>query len=326
MNKKSIIYFLFLACVIGGIAYFVLNAKLNTKNKENIQSRIITYPIEKLIEQNDIEALEILSKEGNSKAISYLEKHSKAKKQREAENLFETASLMFEKGEINQTSISLLGLAANNGLAKARFMLANISLVGMDGIDGQDFYTAKQQYEILATSANPHTYSSHGALSLIYFNGLGTKVDIKKAKYHLNELLEYGKKNNIFLLNNAFFLERYQTLSNMGNKDAEQLMKELKVPIIDNIDIKDKVFLKKEWAEKEAKNNNPIALYNLAIISGMELKYDRAVDYAEQAIKYHLPLQYKQSLLNTFRNYAKMGNKKSRDFAMKLSQKILDNK
>ncbi|MBF0784284.1 hypothetical protein E4T80_02170 [Muribacter muris] len=324
MYKKKIVYFLFFIFTISGIAYFMLNIKLDTKNKKSIQNKIITYPVEKLIEQNDIEALELLAKEGNPKAISYLEKQAKAKKQRETEQLFETASLMFNKGEI-QTSMTYLRMAAHNGHFQARFMLANTSFIG---IDGQDFYTAKQQYEILAASINPYTYDSHAVLSLIYFNGLGTKVDIKKSKYHLNTLLEYSKKNNFLdIYNNAFFtFDRYQALSNMGNKNAEKLMKELKVPIIDTVDIENKIYLKKEWSEKEAKNNNPIALYNLAMISGLELKYDQAVDYAEQAIKYHLPLQYKQSLLKIFRDYAKIGNKKSREFAMKLSQNILDNK
>ena len=60
----------------------------------------------------------------------------------------------------------------------------------------------------------------------------------------------------------------------------------------------------------------------MAVIAGLEMRYDESVEYAKNAIQNGLDIEEQRKLLNMFRTYARLGNQKSMNFSKELSSKL----
>ena len=188
-------------------------------------------------------------------------------------------------------------------------------------MDKPKFYDARKQAEILIKSPNKYQNDAYSMLFIIYFNGLDTEQNIKKAKEMLSSLLE---KNNS--ADTAIYM--LQTQAKVGNVKAINLLKELNIPLPKlqyDEPFLAPIYTYKEWAEKEALNNNPTAYHYLTTIAGVEMRFDDAVKYAKKAIENGIGINEQRGFLDMFRTYSSGGNLKSIEFSKKLSAILTKN-
>lgn len=313
------------------MAYLIHQNIMEKKKSDAIQSRIINNSVQTLIQRNDIEALTILAKEKNEDALAYLQKKAKdeaemrarAEEKARMENAklyFEIANSMLERKQDPKTvreAKLYLFLSSDAGYLDATNMLCYMSLIGI--AQEQNFYEAKNECERLAKTPNKNQAFAYETLAMIYFNGLGVDPDLEKAKQMLSS---YLKLTHDYKESGAILALQIQAKS--GHKKAPILLKELNIPLPNLYEIIDtpQIYLSQNWAEKEALNNNPKALHYLAIIAGLEMRYDKSVEYAKKAIQNGLNIEEQRKLLNMFRRYARIGNQKSIEFSKELSSKL----
>lgn len=331
MNTKKIVGIIISILIASIMAYFIHQNIMEKKKSDAIQSRIINNSVQTLIQRNDIEALTILAKEKNKYALAYFEKKAKDEAEMRARNEakarmenaklnFETANSMLERKQDPKTvgeAKLYLSLSSEAGYLDATNMLCRMNLIGI--AQNQNFYEAKSECERLAKTSNKNQATAYELLAIIYFNGLGVDPDLEKAKQMLSS---YLKLTNDYKESGAILI--LQAQAKAGHKKALKFLKELDIPLPNLYEIIDipQIYLSQDWAKKEALNNNPKALHYLAIITGLEVRYDESVEYAKKAIQNGLNIEEQRKLLNMFRTYAKLGNQKSMEFSKELSLKL----
>lgn len=333
MDKRKLTGIIISLIIIFSMMYVVHQSKMDGIKNDDIQNRIINNSIETLIQKNDIEALTVLAKENNSRAKTYLEEKAKKEAEIKAKNEaqarkerakidLDIAKSMLERKTAPDTireAKLYLSNASEQGFLEATNMLAKINLIGIG--QNQNFDDARKQFEILIKSPNKYQNEAYSMLFIIYFNGLGTEQDIKKAKEMLSALLE--KHNSA---DTAIYM--LQTQAKLGNVEAINLLKELNIPLpklqYDELFLSP-VYTYKEWAEKEALNNNPTAYHYLTTIAGIEMRFDDAVKYAKKAIENGIGINEQRGFLDMFRTYSSGGNLKSIEFSKELSAILTKN-
>lgn len=333
MDNRKLTGIIISLIITFSMVYAIHQNKMEERKNDDIQNRIISNSIETLIQKNDIEALTVLAKENNSRAKTYLEEKAKkeaeikakneaqARKERAKIDLDIARSMLERKTDPDTIREAKLYLsnASEQGFLEATNMLAKINLIGIG--QNQNFDEARKQFEILIKSSNKYQNEAYSMLFIIYFNGLGTEQDIKKAKEMLSALLE--KHNSA---DTAIYM--LQTQAKVGNIKAINLLKELNIPLpklqYDEFFITP-IYTQKEWAEKEALNNNPTAYHYLASIAGVEMRVDDAVEYAKKAVKSGIGINEQRGFLDMFRTYSRGGNFKATEFSKELSATLTKN-
>ncbi|MDU1234948.1 hypothetical protein [Haemophilus parainfluenzae] len=331
MDIKKTIGIIISILIASMMAYLIHQNIIEKKKSDAIQSRIINNSVQTLIQRNDIEALTILAKEKNEYALAYLQKKAKDEAEMRArteekarmENAklnFEIANSMLERKQDPKTvreAKLYLSLSSDAGYLDATNMLCRMNLLGI--AQEQKFYEAKNECERLVKTPNKNQAVAYDLLAMIYFNGLGVDSDLEKAKQMLSSYLKltHDHKNSGAIL-------MLQAQAKGGHKKAPTFLKELNIPLPNLYEIIEtpQIYLYQDWAEKEALNNNPKAFHYLAVIAGLEMRYDESVEYAKNAIQNGLDIEEQRKLLNMFRTYARLGNQKSMNFSKELSSKL----
>lgn len=144
---------------------------------------------------------------------------------------------------------------AHEGKLEDQLNLGYMYLYGTNGV-GQDFAKAFEYYEMAANQNDPVALNNLGSL---YFNGIGTKVDLKKAVELFSKSAELGNDNAA--VNLAFIHLKGGVKSQGRNKIAVALFK------------------------KAAENGNNVAKFMLGYAYYIGFVYEQNYDLAFKYIK-----------------------------------------
>lgn len=217
LQRKLFVIIAFLISLFTGL-YFINQERVKKKNDDIIQTKIIKFSVEELIQKKDMETLAVLAKEGNAQAINYLKKVEERNKKEEAQRYFEMAQSYITSQTVDQDNIKTaklyLSRASQYGHLQATQMLSNVYAIGL--FENQNFDKAKELAKVLAETENLYQLDALISLSMFYFN---IDKDFTTAKSYLKRALEIASPNEVDLI-----LYQYRVLSNMGNKEATRLL------------------------------------------------------------------------------------------------------